>query len=119
MINESKEIKEQKSAHDEIRTRAGLPPADLESAALDRSATCAWDTIPGMNNTFMLIRLLLIQVLNGFYRSLIQRSIALFLLIALWESIYVIESYFTAQVSSKIGETDTLFKQLFHEIFLS
>ena len=30
-----------KSAHDEIRTRAGLPPADLESAALDRSATCA------------------------------------------------------------------------------
>ena len=33
--------KQQKSAHDEIRTRAGFPPADLESAALDRSATCA------------------------------------------------------------------------------
>ena len=30
-----------KNAHDEIRTRAGFPPADLESAALDRSATCA------------------------------------------------------------------------------
>ena len=48
-----------KNAHDEIRTRAGLPPADLESAALDRSATCAWDTILDMNNAFMLIRLLL------------------------------------------------------------
>ena len=31
-----------KSARGEIRTHAGLLPADLESAALDRSATRAW-----------------------------------------------------------------------------
>ena len=31
-----------KSAHYEIRTRAGSPPADLESAALDRSAKDAF-----------------------------------------------------------------------------
>ena len=36
-----------KNAHDEIRTRAGFPPADLESAALDRSATCASDAVLG------------------------------------------------------------------------
>ena len=37
--------RQQKSAHYEIRTRAGFPPADLESAALDRSAKCAFDTV--------------------------------------------------------------------------
>ena len=31
----------QKTATDGIRTHAEFPPADLESAALDRSATCA------------------------------------------------------------------------------
>lgn len=36
-------INRKKYAHDEIWTRAGSPPADLESAALDRSATCAKD----------------------------------------------------------------------------
>ena len=40
-------FKVKKNAHDEIRTRAGFPPADLESAALDRSATCAGDAVLG------------------------------------------------------------------------
>ncbi len=34
-------MKYKKIARDEIWTRAGLPPVDLESAALDRSATRA------------------------------------------------------------------------------
>ena len=33
---------DKKFASGEIWTRAGLPPADLESAALDRSATNAY-----------------------------------------------------------------------------
>ena len=38
-------MKYKKIARDEIWTRAGLPPVDLESAALDRSATRALDAI--------------------------------------------------------------------------
>ena len=41
MIDDNCKSHRKKNAIYEIRTRAGFPPADLESAALDRSATCA------------------------------------------------------------------------------
>lgn len=44
-----------KNAHDEIWTRAGVLPADLESAALDRSATCASITSTPEQLTYQLI----------------------------------------------------------------
>ena len=42
--------------YDEIRTRAGFPPADLESAALDRSATCAGDAVLGQRLSLVFIQ---------------------------------------------------------------
>ena len=49
-------LKVKKNAHDEIRTRAGFPPADLESAALDRSATCAGDAVLGQRLSLVFIQ---------------------------------------------------------------
>ena len=45
--------KVQKRAVDGIRTHAGFPPADLESAALDRSATTACVTVSDMQGILM------------------------------------------------------------------
>ena len=41
MIKDNLDLQTKKNAIYEIRTRAGFPPADLESAALDRSAKIA------------------------------------------------------------------------------
>lgn len=57
----------QKDAHYGIRTHAGSRPADLESAALDRSAKCASDTLQGRTLPLILFRQLTGQFDTKFY----------------------------------------------------